>query len=171
MVTTALRRKRAAIQPRAVLIIPTMESAQDQSNDLFILILVLKRGRGPNVQEDARKGARIDQSQEVVMQARLALDEGYYSLWNLPTPRGGGGWVMGWCSRCRCHNRRFFLSPSDFFILILVVLLPFRPPPAPSLHMEKGLFMDELDLEKYSYSCEFCPSVNWYSLFWFQCCS
>ncbi len=80
MVTTALRRKRAAIQPRAVLIIPTMESAQDQSNDLFILILVLKRGRGPNVQEDARKGARIDQSREVVMQARLALDEGYYSL-------------------------------------------------------------------------------------------
>jgi len=80
MVTTALRRKRAAIQPRAVLIIPTVESAQDQANDLFILILVLKRDRDQNVQEDDRKGARIDQSQEAVMQAQLALDRSHDSL-------------------------------------------------------------------------------------------
>jgi len=80
MVTTALRRKRAAIQPRAALIIPTLESAQDQANDLSILILVLKRGWDPNVQEDDRKGARIDQSQEAAMQAQLALDRSHYSL-------------------------------------------------------------------------------------------
>jgi hypothetical protein len=76
---------------------PTVESEQDQANDLSILILVLKRGLDPNVQEDDRKGARIDQSQEVVMQAQLALDNSHYSLWNLPTPRGEGC-AMSWCA-------------------------------------------------------------------------
>ena len=89
MVTTALRRKRAAIQPRAVRIIPTVESEQDQANDLSILILILKRDRDPNVQEDVRKGARIDQSQEAVMQAQLALDRSLYSLWNFANTSWG----------------------------------------------------------------------------------